>query len=88
MAGLRERWTKNAVTYNFEVEKSSVVCIIGENSADKTKLLEMLAGKRLCEGSIEIRDSDFYAGGNKPKLANFVAYRPSDVVLDDYMTAL
>ena len=86
--GLKERWGKDKVSYNFKIEKSNLVCIIGENSAKKTNLLEMLAGSRHSVGSLEIRDSDFFADGNKPKMSQFMAYRPSEVILDSNMTAI
>jgi len=72
------------------VEKSKVCCLIGNDSAQKTKLIEMLAGVRPCMagGTIEIRDNDFFVRGKRPKLSEFLAYRSSTVVLDDQLSAM
>ena len=53
--GLRESGAKeDSPTYNFTFEKSKICCLIGNDTAQKTRLFEMLAGERACEkgGSI------------------------------------
>lgn len=79
---------KDATAYTFTIEKSKVCCLIGDNNAEKTKILEMLAGERLSNGTVEIRDSEFFAKGNKPKLSSFMAYRSTDIVLEENLTAI
>ena len=48
----------------------------------------MLIGQRASKGSITIRDSDFFIRGKRPNFNNFIAYRQSNVVLYDELTAL
>jgi len=63
--------------------------LIGEDNVEKTRLMEMIAGDRLCtkESTITVRDGDFFVGKGKPDLDYFIAYRSSNVILDPYQTA-
>ena len=86
---LRAR-TKNAPIYEFKLQKSTITCLVGNDSSQQTHLMEMLAGQRACKGSgtMTVKDSDFFARGNNPKLTEFVTFRSSEVVLDDELTAV
>ena len=58
----------DSLVYNFTIEKSKVYFLISNENAQKTKLMEMLAGERPCEdgGSIEINDSNFFVRDEHP----------------------
>ena len=76
--------------YELTLEKGKVICLIGNNCAQKTNLLEMIAGLRDCApgANMVIKDSDFFVRGNKPQISDFLVYRSSQVILDDELTAM
>ena len=50
----------------------------------------MITGERKCANgaSIVIRDSDFFARDQKPTLIEFLAYRSSEVTLEDSLRGI
>ena len=72
------------------MKKGKVCCLIGNNCAQKTNLLEMIAGVRSCErgGTMTIKDSDFFTRSSRPSISDFLVYRSSEVILDNEMTAI
>lgn len=65
-------------------------CLIGNNSAQKTSFLEMLAGLQPCArlASLTIKDSDFFVRSEHPDFKDFMVYRSQRIVLDDELTAM
>ena len=90
ISALRERGKKASPFYELTLEKSKISCILGADINQKTKLLEMIAGERACDngGSMVIKDSDFFARGNKPKLSEYLTYRSSELSLDGSLKAI
>jgi len=66
---------KCEAVYNFRIEKSQICCLIGNDSAQKTHLMDILAGRRASKGTITIRDNDFFVRGKRPSITEFMAYR-------------
>ena len=89
ITGLKDRNgpSKDQPAYDFTIEKSQICCLLGANSARKTELLEMLAGKRVSSGKIVIKDSDFFARAKWPALSEFLVYRSSEINLDRDLNA-
>ena len=86
--GLKERTATESAGYHFKVQKSQIFCLIGNEHAHKRNLMEMLAGRKASQGSIVLKDCDFFVRGEKPNLAEFMAYRPSEITLDGELTAM
>ena len=48
ISALKERANKSAPFYEITLEKSKITCLLGADIDQKTKLLEMIAGYRVC----------------------------------------
>ena len=81
--------SSDAPSYNFVVEKSKALFLIGEDDVMTTGLLELLAGERTVGqwGLITVKDNDFFSRSSKPKTSEFFSYRPAVLVLDEELTA-
>ena len=81
--GLRERKPKSgkngSPTYALTVSKGKVCCLIGDKSALKTSLLEMIAGLKFCApgATMTIQDEEFFMRGNRPDISDFLVYQSS-----------
>ena len=48
ISALKERADKSAPFYEITLEKSKITCLLGADIDQKTNLLEMIAGYRVC----------------------------------------
>ena len=90
ITALKERANRSAPFYEITLEKSKITCMLGADVDQKTRLLEMIAGQRVCEngGVMVMKDSDFFVRGNKPRLHEYLVYRSAEVTLDDGLKAI
>ena len=58
--------------YDLTLEKSKICCLVGSDAAEKTKILDMIAGEKTSHGRIVINDSDFFIRSKRPRLADFI----------------